>query len=104
MDNALDLLAFTINEFDLDTFEGVETQFTPVEFFLHENYNPENIENDLCLLRIDQDIDLSNPDIAPACISTRNPPVGRRCFVAGWGATSEGGDRATVLQEIEGKG
>ena len=99
--NPLELLSFTVNEFDTSRFENVEKIFTPVEFFLHEQYNPDTIENDICMVRVDNDIDLENPDTAPACIGDRDPPPGFKCFVAGWGMTEEKGKFANILQEIQ---
>jgi len=99
--NTLDLLSFTVNEFDTQTFEGVEKTFKPAEFIIHENYDHRTIDNDICLIRTSEKINLENPDIDPVCISTREPPVGRKCFVAGWGAVKESGQGATVLQEIQ---
>ena len=79
----------------------MEKIFKPVEFILHEQYDADSIENDICMVRVEEDIDLENPDTAPACIGDRDPPPGFKCFVAGWGMTEEKGKFANVLQEIQ---
>ena len=95
------MLVFTINEFDRNTFSGHEIEITPIKFILHPNYSPETIENDICLLQTSEKIDFENEDLAPACLPKGPVKDGNKCFVAGWGKTSETGQQADLLQEIK---
>ena len=100
-DDANEMLVFTINEFDRNTFSGHEIEITPINFILHPDYSPETIENDICLLQTAEKIDFENEDLAPACLPKGPVKDGNKCFVAGWGKTSETGQQADLLQEIK---
>merc|ERR1712013_848616 len=66
----------------------------------HENYNAENSDNDVALLKLTEPIDL---DIyTPACVAqTGDTFIGQNAWVYGWGATSFGGIYPDKLKEVE---
>jgi len=66
----------------------------------HENYNAENSDNDVALLKLAEPVDL---DIyTPACVAqTGDTFIGQNAWVYGWGATSFGGIYPDKLKEVE---
>ena len=68
----------------------------------HPRYNsPSQNSNDIALVRLSEAADLSV--YTPVCLPAGGQDfTGRRAVIAGWGATSEGGATAHVLQELAG--
>ncbi|XP_062894718.1 suppressor of tumorigenicity 14 protein homolog isoform X4 [Mobula hypostoma] len=69
---------------------------------VHEHYNPQIFDNDIALLELAQPVSFTSV-IQPVCLpdASHNFPVGKSTWVTGWGATSENGAGATVLQKAE---
>ena len=105
----------TFNEHDEQSTGAAEFQMTTTNLFPHPSYvacpsgasvNQQGAtctnNFDVCLLKFDTSIfasDASNT-VQAACLAQAEPTHGRACWVAGWGATSEGGSSATILQEV----
>ena len=71
-----------------------------VELILHEDFDPNTLDNDLALLRLESGS--SQPIVS---IIEGNDPgglasAGKLATVIGWGATSEGGDSSQDLLEV----
>ena len=68
---------------------------------LHEHYNSNTVENDICMLKLDGEATFG-PNIAwigfPA--SMEEYEAGTDCIVTGWGTTTEGGSLGTTLQKV----
>ncbi|KPM04648.1 serine protease-like protein 5, partial [Sarcoptes scabiei] len=75
------------------------------EVFIHPNFIPRNLMNDVALLRLDSEIDLDqHPHIAPICLSQPMESfTGQRCYVAGWGKNAFGhqGEYQSVLMKVD---
>nr|XP_029730079.1 venom protease-like [Aedes albopictus] len=73
--------------------------------FIHEQYNEKTIQNDVALLRLQNNAPLSDM-IKPICLPTEEPMRSRDVtyyspFIAGWGTTSYRGPTASRLQEVQ---
>lgn len=66
----------------------------------HGNYNTVTFDNDIALMELDGDVAL-NQNIYPICLPSASyqVPAGQEAWISGWGVTSEGGVRATILQK-----
>ncbi|KAM4563762.1 suppressor of tumorigenicity 14 protein homolog [Odontesthes bonariensis] len=66
----------------------------------HRDYNPHTYDNDIALMELDDAVEL-NQYIWPICLpsSTYDFPAGQEAWITGWGTTSEGGVKASVLQK-----
>ena len=76
-------------------FGQIEVQVK--NYFIHPKYKADNEQekgNDICLLQLSQRVEYSADKILPACLPDKNtqPKRGTMCYVAGWGATSFGGN------------
>ena len=70
---------------------------------LHPQYSSWTIENDICILELAEEADLSQPNIGAASLPEAGdqPVPGSVCWVCGWGTTSEGGSHASVLLKVD---
>ncbi|KAK7575607.1 hypothetical protein V9T40_011893 [Parthenolecanium corni] len=69
----------------------------------HKNYNAATFNNDIALLRLDQEVKLGKDvnDPSPVCLPAAGKTFnGMDGLVTGWGATKSGGSTANVLQEV----
>ena len=75
------------------------------EIFIHPNFVPRNLANDVALLKLDTELDLSqHPHISPICMpQTFESFAGHRCYVAGWGKNAFGhqGEYQSVLMKVD---
>ncbi|NWW48496.1 DDN1 protein, partial [Pedionomus torquatus] len=69
---------------------------------IHPNYLPNTTKNDIVLLKLKPKAKLTKK-VSSISFSNRNEHVkpGTKCKVAGWGRTSRGGGRSTVLMEVD---
>ncbi|KAJ8020947.1 Enteropeptidase [Holothuria leucospilota] len=76
-----------------------ERSFT---IFQHPNYNDDTSDHDIAILRLTTKVNVTGY-VRPACLATSETEVTTysTCYVAGWGATSEGGNVANILQEAQ---
>jgi len=66
---------------------------------VHPEYNTTTTENDIALLELPASVDF-DPITIPSIVNPV-PQDGELATVAGWGATSEGGDISGLLQEVD---
>jgi hypothetical protein len=72
---------------------------------LHEDYDSWTITNDICLLELASEATFGAHVGAIALPAAgAEYDSGTMCTVTGWGATSEGGDLADVLQKVSDRG
>merc|ERR1711990_511539 len=64
------------------------------------DYDTNSVNNDIALLRLAEDVDLTST-IVPACLPSTNSQkyTGWQALVSGWGTTSSGGATSDVLKE-----
>lgn len=69
-----------------DTYSPYLQEFHPAELYLHKEYNPHTVDNDIALIRLQETIRF-NDHVRPICLPKTNKrlPVGTRCTVIGWG-------------------
>lgn len=70
--------------------EGIEQERGYVEF-IHPDYNPSTTNNDVCLLKLDEPLDLNSDPYNFRAIkldTTTQWPRGSEFNVTGWGTTS----------------
>lgn len=71
--------------------------------FIHPNFNPNNLKNDVAILRLTTPINLGQyPTISTICLPTTTY-VGNRCFVSGWGKNdfSNAGTYQAIQKEVD---
>merc|ERR1719500_1692523 len=68
------------------------------------DYDTNSVNNDIALLRLAEDVDLTST-IVPACLPSTNSQeyTGWQAVVSGWGTTSSGGATSDVLKETSRK-
>lgn len=101
-----DLLFVRLGEHDLST--DTETNHVDVnvaKYVAHPAYNRRNGRSDIAILYLERNVDFGKT-IAPICLPhaqnlRQKSYIGYMPFVAGWGKTQEGGESATVLNELQ---
>lgn len=99
-------LSFLFYNFRLENFHyevqlGMlrRSSFSPLEqtrvvdtVFVHKNFDPSSLDNDIAILRVSVPFEL-NQWATSACLPTTTlfPAVGTNCTVVGWGDTQENG-------------
>lgn len=72
--------------------------------FINPGFNPNNLQNDIAVLRLSRDIDLTDKStIGTVCLPSLTTYVGQRCYVAGWGKNDFGpnGQFQAILKEVD---
>ncbi|XP_016994354.2 venom protease-like [Drosophila takahashii] len=101
-----DLQFVRVGEHDLSTdTETPHVDINIARYVAHPEYNRRNGRSDLAILYLERNVEFTSK-IAPICLphtpSLRQKSyVGYMPFVAGWGKTMEGGESATVLNELQ---
>ena len=69
----------------------------------HEDYDSWTISNDICLLWLESEADVSDDMVDTIClpVSGAEYEEGTMCTVTGWGTTSEGGQLARTLMKVD---
>ncbi|XP_070690743.1 suppressor of tumorigenicity 14 protein homolog [Pempheris klunzingeri] len=90
------------------TYSGMQDQYkqdgvqrSPVKRIIsHPDYNQMTFDYDIALLELSEPLTFTNT-IQPICLpsSTHVFPAGMSCWVTGWGALREGGQKAQLLQK-----
>jgi len=65
---------------------------------MHEQYNPNNIDNDIAILHLSSQ-PVENDYLQPACLADETYTAGEMTTVLGWGALTEGGSSPDELQK-----
>jgi len=70
---------------------------------LHPQYDSWTINNDICILDLEESADLSSSNIGTIGLpyDGEEYSAGTMCTVSGWGTTSEGGSLASVLMKVD---
>lgn len=76
-----------IGEYDLVEHDGTEMDFQVEEVFVHPDYDPETVDNDVALLRLPEAIKLGHQGIRLACLPQpgQSLPITQKCTIIGWG-------------------
>lgn len=75
-----------IGEYDLVEDDGTEIDFRVEEVFVHPDYDPETVDNDVALLRLPEAIKLGQ-GAGLACLPkpSQSLPLTQKCTIIGWG-------------------
>uniref|UniRef100_A0A672GEG4 Suppressor of tumorigenicity 14 protein homolog n=1 Tax=Salarias fasciatus TaxID=181472 RepID=A0A672GEG4_SALFA len=84
---------------DLYKFDGVQ-QRSLKRIITHPDYNRMTFDYDIALLELSKPLEFTNT-IQPICLpaSSHVFPAGMSCWITGWGALREGGQKAQILQK-----
>lgn len=90
------------------TYSGMQSQFKHdgvqrralKRIISHPDYNQMTFDYDIALLELSEPLEFTNT-IQPICLPSPSHvfPAGMACWVTGWGAMREGGQKANVLQK-----
>ena len=95
-----------VGEWDVNNDSEFYThvEIDAIEIFVHDEYYPGNLFNDIALVRVNGYVDYArNPHISPVCLPDRNVEfAGQRCTTTGWGKDAfSQGSYQQVLKEVE---
>ncbi|XP_078280020.1 transmembrane protease serine 6-like [Rhinoraja longicauda] len=78
------------------------TRVTFKRIIINPKFNADSMDNDIALMELTQPVTLSNT-VQPACLPSLYHVLSEemKCFITGWGTTSEGGYLSYVLQKAE---
>ena len=79
-------------------------EFDATDIFVHEEFYPGNLYNDIAMIRLKGYVDFTrNPHVSPICLPDHlEDYAGQRCHVTGWGKDAfNGGAYQHVLKEVE---
>ncbi|XP_036929687.1 suppressor of tumorigenicity 14 protein homolog [Acanthopagrus latus] len=90
------------------TYSGMQDQYKrdgvqqrPLKRIIsHPDYSQMTFDYDIALLELDEPLEFTNT-IQPICLPSHSHifPAGMSCWVTGWGALREGGQKSQVLQK-----
>jgi len=108
-----DLLKVRVGEWDASGFNAPEQQehkeYTVVRITKHPQFSAKRLNNNIAMLTVNQDIDLSQSNINTACLPSCdnqfdfrfNNGTGTRCWVAGWGKDQENGQFQFIQRKVD---
>ncbi|XP_012286595.1 trypsin [Orussus abietinus] len=79
-------------------------EYTPIRVFVHPNFNRQNLQNDVAVIRLNAAVPIStSPHINTACLPTTQVAAQTRCWVTGWGKNAFGpsGSYQSILREVD---
>jgi len=99
-------LRIRLGEWDVNNDSEFYThiEFDATNIFIHEEFYPGNLYNDLAMIRLQGYVDfVRNPHVSPVCLPDLHENfAGYRCHVSGWGKDAfEAGSYQHVLKEVE---
>ncbi|XP_031431974.1 trypsin-3-like [Clupea harengus] len=75
-----------LGEHSLSSNEGTEQLIDSAKIIKHPNYNPNNLDNDIMLIKLSRPATL-NRYVKTVALPSRCPIPNEQCMVSGWGAT-----------------
>ena len=76
----------------------MEQNIPAEKIILHENYNHNNLQNDIALMKLKRPI-LFNTHVSPICLPDFDFATGTTCYVTGWGRPGNSFPPSNILQE-----
>ena len=91
-----------VGEFSLLEVDPDQEDIQVKRIILHEDYDPETVENDICMLELESEANLSSPYIGLLSLPYQGEEYqeGTLCTVIGWGSLQEGGYLSMILQKV----
>jgi len=108
-----DLLKVRVGEYDASGFNPPETiqhqEYTVIKILKHPNFNPQRLSDNIAILTLDRNVDLSPSTVNTACLPSCenqfdfrfNNGTGTRCWVAGWGKDAENGQFQFIPKKVD---
>ncbi|CBY07216.1 unnamed protein product [Oikopleura dioica] len=100
-------LQVTVSEYDRRAIDQRARTINIKNKYLHPQYDPYMIQNDICLLELEDSIKF-HQFAQPVCLPEKNSRIdkvplgqGALCYVAGWGRVGENENSARILQETQ---
>lgn len=88
-----------------DRNEPNKQTFTVISIKQHPEFKRNGFYNDLCLLKLDRNVQYVENLISPICLPDyqyrSRDLVGYMATVIGWGTTKYGGQQSGILQQVE---
>ena len=75
-------IAFRAGEHDYRTMEGSEQDSNLQRIFIHPNYDPKRVNNDIALFKLKTHM-WFNTYVKPVCLPTKDLPAGTKCYATG---------------------
>ena len=75
-------IVFRVGEHDRSIREGSEVDIKVARVFRHPSYDPRRLNNDIALFKLSKPV-MFNKYVKPACLPSRDPPVGTKCYITG---------------------
>ena len=75
-----------LGEHSLSSNEGTEQLIDSAKIIKHPNYNRNNLDNDIMLIKLSRPAEL-NSYVQTVALPSRCPVADEGCMVSGWGAT-----------------
>merc|ERR1712193_204159 len=83
--------------------------YTVVSIKIHQQFSENRLSNNMAILKVDRNIDLSKNHVNTACLPSCdeqfnfgfNNGTGTRCWVAGWGKDSQNGQFQYIQQKVD---
>jgi len=96
-----DQISVRLGEYDFTTQGETGEQTYKLSWMkMHENYDPKTFENDIAILKLNQDAKFTQ-SVQPACLPVNDLEYnGVKATVAGWGTIYFGGPTSQFLQEV----
>ena len=96
-------LVVRVGEYSLLEVDPDQAELHVKRIILHEDYDPETVENDICMLELESEADLSSPNIGTLSLPFQGEEYeeGTLCTVIGWGSLEEGGYLSMILQKVD---
>ncbi|KAG8201921.1 hypothetical protein JTE90_027398 [Oedothorax gibbosus] len=84
-----------------EVYQYVEKDVVGV--IIHPEFDPESLQNDVTLVRMQDPVDPMIPHVTPACLPTPGQVYDKKCWVSGWGKDLFGpqGAYQNVLKEVD---
>lgn len=92
-----------LGEHNLENKEGTEQEYRVVQVFMHPEYDPETVDNDIALLKLSSPAVLDK-HVQLACLPKQNAPLpqDKLCTILGWGKENHMATHGTeVLKEAK---
>ena len=94
--DAIDIALLGINNLYDDHDHGVSVDAK--SYVVHPEYDESTLKNDIALVRLVEPVEFSDY-VRPVCLATSSNETAdyRRCWIAGWGTTSYGGEFVILI-------
>jgi hypothetical protein len=94
-------LGVSVGSHQLNAMDADQEDIAVKTVILHESYDSWTIQNDICLLELDTEATFGE-HVGAIDLPSQGEEYdsGTTCTVTGWGATTEGGYLADVLQKV----